>query len=90
MIIAQALENFTLSDFDKIKIIQRKNIDEQGKIFMGDKIECNKKLAEYLLKDNHYKRPFIKIIEYIPDKKPEIKFEEKEIKKPLKKRTSKK
>ena len=92
MVKVEAISQFTLGRFDEVKNIIRYEEGNKliGTIYKGDIFECDKDLADYLLGNNGYNRAFVKIIEYIPDEKPEIKFEGKEIKKPLKKRTSKK
>lgn len=78
----EVIESFSLlGRFDEIKNLVRKNTDKKGYLYKEDTFECEKDLAKYLLGENSEKRPFIKLIEVIPDK-----AEVKEIKK----RTTKK
>ena len=99
MIKVEALQDFTLSRFDEIENIERVRMDEKGRIFIGDKFECEKELCDYLLGANPINRPVVKVIEVIPEKieikeepKQEVKTEEKITipKKATRKRTSKK
>ena len=69
MIKVRVIESFTLVEYDKLKNIQRKSIEEKGKLFIGDTFECDKEMAEYLLGNNKNNRPYIKIIEIIPERR---------------------
>ena len=51
-------------------------------MFIGDTFECDEEMANYLTRDNKYKKAFVKVIEEIPK-------EEKPIKKTTKKTTKK-
>lgn len=95
MIKVEVIENFTLERFDELKNIERVRQDTNNKLNVGDKFECTKELADYLLGDNPIKRPVVKVIEVIPAKelpkeepKEEIKVE-KPKKKPTKKKSTK-
>lgn len=94
MIKLQAIERFTLGRFDELKNIERAGIETHGMIYVGDKFECTRELADYLLGNNALGKPFVKVIEVIPEAKViEPKFEEAtEIKEPKKttKRSKKK
>lgn len=68
MIKVEAIESFTLGRFDELKDIERFGEDTPGKINVKDKFVCTKELADYLLKDNAFKKPFVKVIEVIPEK----------------------
>lgn len=68
MIKVEAIADFYLGRFNEIQNMQRRNRNEDGKIFKGDVFECNENLADYLVKDNSLKRPFVKVIEVIPEK----------------------
>ena len=100
MIKVEVIERFTLGDFKKLKNIIRKGVDNYGELFVGDIFECDEKMANYLTKDNKLKKPFVKVLEVIPEKKP-IKIEEEDVKtiakevnkitkKTIKRKTSKK
>ena len=85
----EALQEFTLARFGELKNIERKRIEEKGKLFVGDKFECEKELADYLLGENPLGKAVVKIIEIIP-KEIEVKEEPKPIKTTTKKKSSKK
>lgn len=67
MIKVEATANFTLQEFDKIKIIKRKGIELKGKIFAGDIFECTRDMCDYLMGGNRNNMTVIKIIEVVPD-----------------------
>jgi len=71
MIKLQAIESFTLGRFDELENIERVGQDTYGRLNTGDKFECIKDLADYLLGDNPVKRAVAKVIEVIPEKKVE-------------------
>ena len=73
MIKVEVIKDFTLGAFDELKNIQRKSIEEKGRLFKGDIFECTKEMADYLLGENALKSPFVKVIEIIPE---EVKIEE--------------
>lgn len=66
MIKLQALEDFNLERYSELKNIERVRIDTKGKLYKGDKFECEKELADYLLGNNPLKRPVVKIVEVEP------------------------
>lgn len=68
MIKLQAIESFTLERFDELENIERVGQDTYGRLNTGDKFECTKDLADYLLGDNPVKRAVVKVIEVIPEK----------------------
>lgn len=72
MVRVEALEDFYLKDFWKLVNIERKEKNEDGKLFKGDTFECDKEMFEYLTKTNHLKRAFVKLIEVIPEVKEEL------------------
>lgn len=83
MVKVEVIESFTLGKYDEIsKSLVRKGAEERGKLFVGDIFECNKEMAEYLTGKNRLNRPFVKIIEIIPD---EVKEEKPVVEKPVKK-----
>ena len=83
MIKAEALVEFTLEKFDELKNVIRKDKsnNENGRIYVGDIFDCDKKMARYLLGDNKADRIVIKILEVYPHekKKEEILTKEKKI-----------
>ena len=66
MIKVEVIEEFTLKDFNKLKNIERKNMKEQGRLYVGDVFECDKTMADYLLGDNPLKKPVVKVLEIEP------------------------
>lgn len=62
----EVIEEFTLGRFDELKNIQRKSKEEKGRLFVGDKFECDKDMLDYLMGANALKRAFVKVIEIIP------------------------
>lgn len=69
MIKVEVIENFTLGKFDELKNIVRKSTEQKGYLFAGDIFECTKEMAEYLTNEtpNPKDRPFVKVIEIIPE-----------------------
>ena len=93
MIKCEVVEKFNLKEFAKLKNIQRVGKDIEGKLFVGDKFECDEAMADYLTGSNKRGRAFVKIIEVQHEKeepKEEIKKEVKKEKKNTSKKTSKK
>ena len=70
MVKVQAIRQFTLSDYDKIKdTLQRKTINRDGTIFEDDIFECNETMAKYLMGNNDNGVIVVKVLEYIPETK---------------------
>lgn len=69
MIKVEAIKYFTLREFDKIKMISRKDKDRYGEVFEGDIFECDEKMAKYLTGGNEGGHIAVKIIEVVPNKK---------------------
>lgn len=96
MIKVEALQEFTLARFNEIENIERVRRSEEGKLFTGDKFECEKELCDYLLGANPLGKAVVKVIEVIPEKvkeEPKVeKVEEVKIEKPkaTKKKSNKK
>ena len=67
MVKVEVIQEFTLEKFNEIKNIVRKGQDEKGKLFVGDKFECTKDIAEYLTGKNAKNVTVVKVIEVIPD-----------------------
>lgn len=68
MIKVEAIKQFTLADYDKITNIQRKSVEKEGMLYVGDTFECDEKMAKYLTGNNDKGNIVVKIIEVIPDK----------------------
>ena len=68
MIKVETIKDFTLNDFNKITNIQRKLVEQEGKLFVGDTFECDEKMAKYLSGDNDKKAVVVKIVEIMPKK----------------------
>lgn len=98
MIKCEVIKNFSLKEFDKLKNIQRKNLDTKGKLYVGDTFDCDKKMADYLTGNNLKGDVVVEVIEVIPEEDVFEKYEEEIIKeeaqekpkKPKKKKASKK
>lgn len=90
----KVIENFTLKDFDKLHSIQRAEFyhNEKGYLYIGDIIECDDELFDYINGGNAKNRSFVEEIIEEPKKDVFEKFEEEIIKeaKPRKKKNSKK
>lgn len=63
MIKVEVIEDFRLERFNELKDIERKSIEQKGKLFVGDKFYCSKTMCDYLTEKNPLQRPFVKIIE---------------------------
>ena len=66
MIIVEAIEMFTLQEFDKIKIEKRKCLDNYGQIYKGDTFICDEEMLNYLSGNNKLGKKVVKIVEIIP------------------------
>ena len=71
MVKVEVIKEFILGRFDELKNIQRRRIEEKGKLFVGDTFECSEELAEYLMGSNAKGDVVVKVIEIIPEKKEE-------------------
>ena len=67
MIKVEVIEDFTLEKFDELKNIVRKRTNQEGKLFVGDTFECTKEIADYLIEKNKLNKPFVKVIEIVPE-----------------------
>lgn len=63
MIKVEVIEEFTLEDFTALKDIERKSIEEEHRLYVGDRFYCSKTMCDYLLGKNPYKRAFVKVLE---------------------------
>ena len=88
MIKVKVIENFSLGKFNELKNIARNNPNQDldGRLFKGDTFECDEEMAEYLTKTNAQGKPFVEVMEVIPEKKEEKAVEEK----PKRKRSTRK
>ena len=66
MIRVQAIQNFTLANFNEIKIIKRKGVNLIGSLFEGDIFECTEEMCKYLMGNNRKGMTVIKVLEVIP------------------------
>lgn len=89
MVRLEAIEEFTLQDFGKLKDIKRKGKDTEGRLFVGDTFVCDEDMQDYLLGNNALNKVVAKVVEIIPETKEESKEEIKE-EKPKKSKRSKK
>lgn len=92
MIRVEAIAEFNLKDFAKLKNIERKGKAEEGKLFVGDTFDCDEEMFKYLTETNKLNRAFVKAVEVIPEVKEELPIEEpvEVVEEPAKKKTSKK
>lgn len=73
MIKCEVIENFNLKDFAKLKNIQRVAKNVEGKLFVGDKFECDEAMADYLTGNNVLNKVVVKVIEVVAKNEPTIK-----------------
>lgn len=66
MIKVEVIEKFSLERFNELENLERAKQDAPGKLNVGDKFECSKELADYLLGDNPLKKTVVKVIEVKP------------------------
>ena len=71
MVKVEVIGEFTLEKFNELKNIERVNKDTFGRLYVKDKFECTKEMADYLLGNNKLNKAFVKVIEVIPEKKEE-------------------
>ena len=86
MIRCEVIEEFTLEKFDELKnlVRAREEKNQNKKLYLKDTFECDKEMADYLTGNNSYKKPYVKIVEIIPEEEKPV--EEVIIEKPKKKR----
>ena len=80
MIKCEVIKEFTLERFNELQNIQRKKIDTQGKLYVGDIFECSEELAKYLTGSNEKGSVVVKVIEVIPEINIKKEFEENYVK----------
>lgn len=88
LIRVEVIEPFTLERFNELTNIVRKGVDTKGQLNIGDIFECTEEMVDYLTKNNKNQRPYVKVIEVVPEKKLEVK-KIKEVKKSETKKTTK-
>lgn len=59
----EAIEQFTLNEFDKLSDIKRKSISKEKTLFVGDIFKCDENMAKYLLGSNEKLKKVIRILE---------------------------
>ena len=69
MVKLQAIRDFTLAEFDKIKITKRADKEQEGWVYDKDEFECNEEMSNYLTGGNDKKIVVAKILELIPETK---------------------
>ena len=90
MIKVEALQDFSLRDFNKVEELERKGKNKDGFIFKGDTFKCDENLCEYLCGKNPLNKAVVQVVEVIPETKEEPKVEiKKEMAKPKKKSSKK-
>lgn len=77
MIKCEVIEEFTLSRFDDLKNIQRKNKKENGRLYVGDTFECEEAMAKYLTGENPKGKVVVKVIEVTPQEEPKVEKKKK-------------
>ncbi len=90
MIKCEVVKEFTLARFSDLKNIERKGLDQNGRLFVGDTFECEKSMADYLMGDNASNEIVVKVVEVVPEKEKEKAKEEPKEEKPKAKKTTKK
>lgn len=85
MIKVKVIENFSLGKFKELKNIVRNNPkqDLDGRLFKGDIFECDEEMVEYLTKTNAQGKPFVEVVEIIPEKVVEEKLKRKRTRKTI-------
>ena len=89
MITVEVIEDFTLSKFNELKEIKRKNLSTDGRLYKEDTFKCDKEMYDYLTKNNNLGRAFVKAIEIEPKEEITEEVKEKVEEKPKKKKTKK-
>lgn len=69
MIKCEVIEEFTLEKFNELKNLVRANAEknQDKKLYLKDTFECDKEMVDYLTGNNSYKKPYVKVIEVIPE-----------------------
>lgn len=75
MVKLEATRDFTLLRFKEVRIIKRKNKEQEGWLYTGDVFECDDELADYLLGNNEQNLSVAQILEVISTASEEEKIE---------------
>ena len=68
MIRVEAIQDFTLKDFDELRNIKRASArNKHGELYLGDNFECDKKTVDYLMGKNEEGVCVVKIVELEPE-----------------------
>ena len=59
----QAIEWFTLKDYDKLKNVHKVAERPENEFNVGDTFECDEEMYRYLTEKNKFSRIFVKILE---------------------------
>lgn len=87
MIKVEVIEEFTYSDYDKIKnSLVRKSKSKDGWLYVGDTFECDEPTLKYLTGDNKLNKVVVKLIEVVPEEKVKDEEQPKTTKKSKKKK----
>ena len=68
MIKVEVIEEFTLNEFNKISNLHRKLLNVEGRLFVGDRFECDEKMVDYLTGNNKQGKVVVKVKELEPKK----------------------
>ena len=63
MIKCLVIEQFNLKEYDKLKNIVRRCANKYGTLYVGDRFEWSKEMAEYLTGKNDKGKIVVKILE---------------------------
>lgn len=80
MIKVEVIEKFTLSDYKKLKNIEKVMVRKENEFGVGDTFECNEEMAKYLTGNNALKKEVVKVVEIKHEKEKPIKLDEEDTK----------
>lgn len=89
MVRLEVIEEFTLGRYSELENIERNGKNEIGRLYVGDKFDCNEELADYITGNNSFKKPFAKVIGIMNEEKNNSKKESKIEEKPKNKKPKK-
>ena len=75
MIKCEVLKEFTLSRFNELENIKRKNYAKEGRLYKEDTFECSKEMVDYLTGNNKNNEVVVKVIEILPKEEPKVTIE---------------
>lgn len=79
MVRCEVIEEFTLGNFKALKDITRRNINQDGRLFVGDRFTCDDEMAKYLTGNNSQKKVVVKVVEVLPKAIVDTKIESEKI-----------